>query len=184
MSTKEHERFADQIITRLEERERTDDDTVQDEELYGRFVEHPTAQRDLRALALNFVYAVDRTDYTLTLDEVVENIKLGFGVEVPHDSFAITLARGAINERNTLDAAIKPLLKNWTFERLGCCTRLILRMAIWEFRNSTASPVVIINESIELAKAFAEKDAYKFINGLLDEYCRIHGLKDDAAKSN
>jgi transcription termination factor NusB len=28
---------------------------------------------------------------------------------------------------------------------------------------------IIINEAIELAKAFAEKDAYKFVNGLLDK---------------
>ena len=36
-------------------------------------------------------------------------------------------------------------------------------------RHTDTASTVIINEAIELAKAFSEKDAYKFINGILDE---------------
>ena len=40
----------------------------------------------------------------------------------------------------------------------------------------TATPHrIIINEAIELAKCFSEKDAYKFINGILDEAVRKSG---------
>ena len=29
-------------------------------------------------------------------------------------------------------------------------------------------PRIVINEAVELAKEFAEKDSYKFVNGVLD----------------
>ena len=134
-------------------------------------------RRDERFIAFNLVYAVDRSDYTLSLEQVIENFQKGFNLVLPKDSFAIVLARGAIDQREELDALIKPLLKNWKLERLGCGTRLIFRMALWELQQPDAIPSIIINEAVELAKAFAEKDAYKFVNGILDEYCKKKGLK-------
>jgi N utilization substance protein B len=55
---------------------------------------------------------------------------------------------------------------------LGFSTRIILRIAMWEFNYSDMPPSIIINEAIELAKCFAEHDAYKFINGVLDEWVK------------
>ena len=137
----------------------------------------PQSQRDLRALAFSLVYAVDRHEYAISLDEVVKIYQETFKLEVADDSYALILARGIINSRDELDAEIKPLLKNWKFERLGCCTRLILRLAIWELMQPQALASVIINEAIELSKAFAEKDSYKFVNGILDEFCKHRNLK-------
>ena len=139
----------------------------------------PQSQRDLRALAFSLIYAVDRHDYTISLEKMVEIYQHTFKLEVAHDSYALTLARGVIASRDELDNLIKPLLKNWKFERLGCCTRLILRLALWELMQADALTSVIINEAIELSKAFAEKDAYKFINGILDEYCKLKHLKKE-----
>ena len=48
--------------------------------------------------------------------------------------------------------------------------KLILRLALWELLHTDTDPVVIINEAVELAQCFAEQDAYKFINGVLDSY--------------
>jgi N utilization substance protein B len=139
----------------------------------------PVSQRDLRSLAFHLVYAADRSDYTLSLDELFADFNEHYELQLTPHSFAYTLAQGAIDNRDSLDEEIKPLLKNWTFERLGCCTRLILRMALWELQQPNSAPIVAINEAIELAKGFAEKDAYKFVNGLLDEYCKINNLKRD-----
>ena len=132
-------------------------------------------RRDMRALAFHLVYAVDRFDYTETLGTIILNFSTGFNVEIPEDSWAVQLAHNAIEQRNELDEQIKPLLRHWKFERLGCCTRLILRLALSELNQKDAVPGIIINEAIELAKAFAEKDAYKFINGILDKaYKSMH----------
>lgn len=135
-----------------------------------------SSRRDERILAFFIIYAADRFDYTITIEELLEQFREGFEVEVAGDSFALTLARNTIDMRQDLDEQIKPYLKNWKLERLGCCTRLILRMAVWELRQQDAIPSIIINEAIELAKTFAEKDAYKFINGILDEIGKALGL--------
>ncbi|HML19849.1 MAG TPA: transcription antitermination factor NusB, partial [Candidatus Dependentiae bacterium] len=61
----------------------------------------------------------------------------------------------------------------WRFDRLGVCTKLILRLAVWELLHADEPHNIIINEAIELAKCFSEDDAYKFINGILDEAVKV-----------
>ncbi|MCK4517158.1 transcription antitermination factor NusB [Candidatus Babeliales bacterium] len=133
----------------------------------------PESRRDMRALAFHFIYAMDRSDYAISIEEIIQNFRSGFNVEIDDDSLAVTMAHGAIEQREELDEFVKPLLRNWKLERLGCCTRLILRLALWELQQPNAIASIVINEAIELAKAFAEKDAYKFINGILDEAAKL-----------
>lgn len=129
-------------------------------------------RRDERTVAFHLVYIVDRFDYTIELQEAADMLALGYDLELLEDSFSLTLAGGAINDRDELDEIIKPCLKNWKIERLGTCTHLILRMALWELQQPNAVRSIIINEAVELAKQYAEKDAYKFVNGMLDEICK------------
>ncbi len=58
-------------------------------------------------------------------EEIIQRFRIGFELDIPEDSFAIILARGAVQERDSLDAQIEPLLRNWKLSRLSCCTRLI-----------------------------------------------------------
>ena len=144
----------------------------------------PYSRRDIRSLAFHLIYAVDRFNYEASLDSIVDNFRRGYDVEIPDDSYAIDIAKGVIEQREELDKKIIPLLKNWKLERLGVCTHLILRMALWELTQPKAVPSIIINEAIELSKAFAEKDAYRFINGILDEACKAYGLGEEESKDS
>ena len=136
------------------------------------------SRRDIRSLAFHFIYAMEQLGYDRTLEVIVDDFRHGYELDIPDDSPAIAMARGVIEQREELDATIVPLLKNWEMQRVGLCTRLILRFALWELQQPDAIPSVIINEAIELAKGFAEKNAYKFVNGLLDEYAKTHGIVD------
>lgn len=130
------------------------------------------SRRDERRLALYLLYALDRSDYTLSLKEVVKVFEKGFDIQISSASFAMTIVQGVIEKRAQLDEYLEPFLKNWRLERLGCCTRLILHIALWELLQPAAIGSIIINEAVELAKMFAEKDAYRFINGILDEIAK------------
>jgi transcription antitermination protein NusB len=134
------------------------------------------SRKDERIVSFLLIYAVDRFDYDVSLELVVDNFSRGFNLIIPQNSFAFKVAQGAINDRDELDAKMVPFLKNWKLERLGCCTRVILRLALWELAQPQAIPSIVINEAVELAKTFAEKDSFKFINGILDEYCKQNGL--------
>lgn len=126
-------------------------------------------RRDLRALIFHLLYAMDAFEYEQSLEGLVDIFNRGFTLDIPRNSDVVMITNAVIEQRNKLDEAIKPFLHNWRFERIGLCTKLILRLAMWELQEKEIAPNIIINEAIELAKCFAEKDAYKFINGILDE---------------
>jgi N utilization substance protein B len=130
------------------------------------------SRRDERVLAFHFLYAAEQCNYNDSLASIVAMFREGFEVEVPEGSYAIELAQHVIDAREELDKQLLPVLKNWRLERLGCCTHLILRLALYELMQPDAIPNIIINEAVELAKGFAEKDAYRFINGILDEFVK------------
>ncbi len=126
------------------------------------------SRREIRSLVFNLLYAMESYDYTTSLDSIVDSFNRGFDFDIPLTSEATAMARGAIENREMLDNVYKPLLTNWRFERISVSAKLILRLAIWEIQTKKIDPRIIINEAIELAKDFAEEDAYRFINGILD----------------
>jgi len=127
------------------------------------------SRRDVRALLFHILYIAECYDYAMSIPAIVDNINRGFEFDLPLDSDVVKMAAGIIEQRDALDQKYKPFLAHWRLERLSIVTRLILRYAVWELENSDFDPSIIINEAVELAKCFAEDDAYKFINGILDE---------------
>lgn len=128
-----------------------------------------TSRRDFRSLIIQLLYVMESFDYTVSLESVILNFNRGYEMDIPTDGEVSTIARSVIEEREALDEMIKPLLANWRLERLGTCTRLVLRLALWELIHTDTAATIVINEAIELAKSYSEKDAYKFVNGILDE---------------
>lgn len=126
------------------------------------------SRHEVRSLIFNLLYAMESFDYDISLDAIVDNLNRGFEFDIPLSSEAALIARAVIDNRDMLDNVYKPLLTNWRFERISVSTKLILRLGIWELQEKKTDPRIIINEAIELAKDFAEEDAYRFINGILD----------------
>lgn len=137
------------------------------------------SRRDERYFAFYLLYALDRSDYVTPLEDVIKTFESGFELQNARQSFAIDLVEGVISHKQELDDKLKPHLKNWDLERLGCCTRLILWLALWEMHRPDAVKSIVINEAVELAKAFAEKDAYRFVNGILDEIAKAAGIETE-----
>ena len=136
------------------------------------------SQRDRRALIFHLLYAIDAFDYSVSLESIVENFAREYECAInPNDQVFLT-TEAVIEQREMLDEQILPFLENWKFERLSVVTRLILRYALWEFTYTDTPHTIVINEAVELAQCFAEKDAYRFINGVLDEW-RKHNYPDD-----
>lgn len=137
------------------------------------------SRREVRSLIFHLLYAMDCFDYDTSLQAITENFNIGFELSIPVNSEVFAIASEVIDKRNDLDDAIKPLLHNWRFDRLGLSTKLILRLALWELSNTKTSANIVLNEAIELAKCFAEKDAYKFVNGILDEAVKKMGRESE-----
>lgn len=146
-----------------------------EERLYTSFNE--LSRRDLRSLMFHLLYAMDSFDYQTSLGGIVDNMNRGFELDIPLDSDVVMVVEKVCDDRAQLDQEMLPFLSNWRLERIGVCTKLILRLAIWELQQGHTPATIVINEAVELAKCFAEKDAYRFINGVLDEYAKAKGLE-------
>lgn len=84
-------------------------------------------------------------------------------------TFATRLADGVVASVEELDPIISEAADHWRLERMNVMDRLILRLAVYEFLREGATPAkVVINEALELARAFSGDEAVRFINGLLD----------------
>ncbi len=132
------------------------------------------SRRELRGLIFHLLYAAEGNSYEDSLESIADNLTRGFGIEIPFDSQAFATAQDVIHHTDELDRRIKPYLQNWRFDRVGLCTKLILRYAMYEILHTDIPANIIINEAVELAKCFSEKDAYKFVNGILDEAVKAH----------
>lgn len=133
-------------------------------------------ESDQRSVVFHLLYAADAFDYQVSLESITDNFNRGYGIVIPTNSDVFQETQHIINERAQLDEYLSTLLSNWRSDRLGTCTRLILRLGAWELLHKKIDAAVIINEAIELAKCFAERDAYKFVNGILDEVAKQEGL--------
>ena len=69
--------------------------------------------------------------------------------------------------------------------QLSPIERAILLIGAWELRHRAEIPFrVVINESIELAKAYGGTDGYKFVNGVLDKLApSLRGTEVESASS-
>lgn len=141
------------------------------------------SRRDERALIFNLLYAADSFDYQNSLESIVDNYNRGFELSLTMEDPVVVIVKNIIQENQKLDDAFKPYLSNWRLERVGTCTKLILRYAMWELLYTDTPPNVVINEAVELAKCFAEKDAYRFVNGVLDEAVKNMASKSEESAS-
>ena len=84
-------------------------------------------------------------------------------------AFLVELIKGVTTEAKRIDALLSAYLtKEWTLDRLDPVLRAILRAGICELLIFKEIPVrIVLNEYIELTKAFFEGKEPLFVNGLL-----------------
>jgi N utilization substance protein B len=79
------------------------------------------------------------------------------------------LLHGCIEAAETLDASILPLLDRKMSE-ISPVEHAVLWIGAYEFTHCPDVPYrVVINECIELAKAFGGTDGHKYVNGVLHQ---------------
>jgi N utilization substance protein B len=88
-------------------------------------------------------------------------------------AFAASLAEGVVAHVAELDPLISEAAAHWRIERMNVLDRLVMRLAVYEFLHEPDTPAtVIINEALELARAFSSDEAVPFVNGVLDSIRR------------
>jgi N utilization substance protein B len=95
--------------------------------------------------------------------------------------FFDALWSGVSRDFDALVADVAPSLDRAPAE-LSPVERAIVVIGAWELAHRPETPYrVVINEAVELAKAYGGTDGHKFVNGVLDRHAaRVRGAEVDA----
>ena len=128
-----------------------------------------------RSQALQLLFQAEATDSPL--ERVLEgDFLISKG---PLDPYALELCRGAYEHIDRIDCALRSVAKNWDLMRMPGADRNLLRIAVYEMRFLTdeeVSDAIVINEAVELAKAYGTDQSASFVNGVLGKIARSEEL--------
>ena len=120
------------------------------------------------------------------LDESIDRLLAGDYLisKGPLDPYAVEIARGCYENRARIDAALRSVSKNWSLDRMPGTDRNLLRLAVYEMRCSPAdaglTDAIVINEAVEVAKAYGTEESARFVNGVLGRIARSGALPEVA----
>jgi N utilization substance protein B len=108
-------------------------------------------------------------DLGMVLDRNIERYK-----DMLDDvDFIKKLVQGVSKNADKLDATLQPVAPEWPIDQIARMDRIVLRIGLYELENEAdVPPKVVINEAVELAKAFGGDNSSKFVNGVLGTLLR------------
>ncbi len=137
-----------------------------------------SANRHLgRIVALQTLYEQDfrrdMGDVNFDLKEVLARNIVRYAKMVDDKSFIEKLVLGVTKHESELDAKLQPIAPEWPIDQIARVDRVVLRIGLYELDHDVdVPPKVVINEAVELAKAFGGDNSSKFVNGVLGTVLR------------
>jgi N utilization substance protein B len=130
-----------------------------------------------RIIALQTLYEEefrrDAGDTDFDLEEVLTRNISRYAEMVDDIDFIRELVHGVLKTASELDAVLQPIAPEWPIDQIARMDRLVLRIGLYELLHGNGvPPKVVINEAVELAKAFGGENSSKFINGVLGTVLR------------
>jgi N utilization substance protein B len=102
------------------------------------------------------------------------------GVDPEGRAYADEAVRGVATTCGDLDRLIVDASVHWRLERMARVDRNILRLGAWELAHRQDVPrAVVLDEAVELAKAFGTDDSSAFVNGVLNRIAETLGRTSD-----
>lgn len=140
-----------------------------------------------RIIALQTLYEqefrIDCQDKDFLLKDVLDRNIRRYAEMVDDRAFIEQLVTGVDDKRSELDTVLQPIAPDWPIEQIARMDRIVLRIGAYELVfGQDVPPKVVINEAVELAKAFGGENSSKFVNGVLGTLLRQRDGGDSAEK--
>jgi N utilization substance protein B len=140
-----------------------------------------------RIIVLQSLYELEfreeSNDKSVDLSEIINRNIDRYRKTVEDRVFVEKLTEGVHGDAAKLDKLIQPFAMDWPLDKIARMDRLVLRIGAYELLNKPdVPPKVIINEAVELAKAFGGDNSSKFINGVLGSLYRDNEVKIDSMR--
>jgi transcription antitermination protein NusB len=131
-----------------------------------------------RIIALQTLFEQDfrraAADTDFELDKILQRNIERYKTIVDDKDFVERLVYGVSEHEQELDAELQPVAPEWPIDQIARMDRVVLRMGLYELKYEKDTPhKVVINEAVELAKAFGSENSSKFINGVLGTALRL-----------
>ncbi len=125
-----------------------------------------------RIIALQTLYEEefrrDAGDAAFDLADVLQRNISRYADMVDDTDFIASLVDGILANRSDLDTRLQPIAPEWPIDQIARMDRIVLRIGLYELlHGKDIPPKVVINEAVELAKAFGGENSSKFVNGVL-----------------
>lgn len=112
-------------------------------------------------------------DAQVVIRDIIERNISRYKAAFDDRNFIIELAEGVLGRTEELDGKIQPIAPEWPLDQIARIDHIVLRMSAYELmHHQDIPPKVVINEAVELAKAFGGDNSSKFINGVLGTLLR------------
>jgi N utilization substance protein B len=122
----------------------------------------------------------DADDRSFDINEVLKRNIARYKDMLDDVEFIERLVKGVSGQTAALDATLQPVAPEWPIDQIARMDRIVLRIGLYELENEDdVPPKVVINEAVELAKAFGGDNSSKFVNGVLGTLLR---QKEEQAK--
>ena len=114
-----------------------------------------------------------------TADAAIVLFWRSFEAEPDGRAYADEAVRGIEATLAEVDARITKASTHWRLERMARVDRNVLRLGTWELTHRADVPrAVILDEAVELAKAFGTEESSAFVNGVLNRIADDLGRRD------
>jgi N utilization substance protein B len=125
------------------------------------------SRRKAREFALQALYQWALTGYGAA--DIARQMQDHEGYAQVDDEYFLTLLKGVIAEAESLDTQLLPHVDR-PLKELSPIEHAILLIGAYEAVHCLDVPYrVVINEAVELAKAYGGTDGHKYVNGVLDK---------------
>jgi N utilization substance protein B len=130
-----------------------------------------------RIIALQTLYEqelrIEAGDESFDIQAVLDRNIARYREMLSDVAFIKQLVAGVGKHAAELDAKLQPVAPEWPIDQIARMDRIVLRIGLYELENEAdVPPKVVINEAVELAKAFGGDNSSRFINGVLGTLLR------------
>jgi N utilization substance protein B len=138
------------------------------------------ARSQARLAAVQALYQMDLAATDIT-DVITEFAGHRFGVEAEDPTVReadlelfTEIVKGVVSRQRDIDPPLDShLAAGWRLHRIDAIVRAVLRSATYELLARPGVPArAVINEYVEIAKAFFETDEPRVVNAVLDKVAR------------
>jgi N utilization substance protein B len=117
-------------------------------------------RRRSRERALEILYEADCKE--LAFDELLAELP------IEPEPYAVRLVTGVERELGRIDDLLDRHATGWPLERMPAVDRCLMRIGCYELLAEAGVPTaVVIDEAVELAKAYSTEDSGRYVNGVL-----------------